>query len=495
MITSWFTLKKLEHILQTQYSNSILTKCVTYQKNECLLLFEEKPALLIHLGSPFPYMLLQDNPPVRKTTLRVFNSLENEIVDNIRLYEQDRVLEISFRDGCSLNIALVSQRGNIYFSRNEDYESFKKSGSIPDIQEMRQKTLPCFTSTEDDFRFNRFWTENSYKIMNCENYQQLISCILSSNGQRLNGRFVLSRDSGFDADIFYHNYREFVINYLREDNFDRRHQDLKGLLSGQMQRFAKQLKKTSQKDLIKKRIEKNIFFADTLNSLRYSIKNGMVKLEIPDYLQKDDFPSEIPLKAELTANDQINRYYSRAQKNRQELKDLQERIMTLKSSWDELNQLYDSLEKLSSISELRNWEKCNSKIISAYKKRASDPAGEHSPYRQVILDTSWRIWIGKSARDNDDLTFHYANKQDLWLHTRHSTGSHVIIKKDGKKEVPTSVIVRAAALAARYSDEKHSSLVTVVCTAKKYVSKRKGMPPGKVHFQYEKDYMVTPAQL
>jgi predicted ribosome quality control (RQC) complex YloA/Tae2 family protein len=93
------------------------------------------------------------------------------------------------------------------------------------------------------------------------------------------------------------------------------------------------------------------------------------------------------------------------------------------------------------------------------------------------------------------LTFRHASKTDIWLHARHSTGSHVIIKMDGKKEAPRHIIEHAAALAARYSDEKHSSLVTIAYTQKKYVTKRKGMPPGKVHFQYEKDVMVKPVDI
>ena len=64
-----------------------------------------------------------------------------------------------------------------------------------------------------------------------------------------------------------------------------------------------------------------------------------------------------------------------------------------------------------------------------------------------------------------------------------------------KKDIPKHIIEYASALAARFSDEKHSSLVTVVSAERKYVTKRKGMPPGKVHFVYEKDLMVKPEEI
>jgi predicted ribosome quality control (RQC) complex YloA/Tae2 family protein len=93
------------------------------------------------------------------------------------------------------------------------------------------------------------------------------------------------------------------------------------------------------------------------------------------------------------------------------------------------------------------------------------------------------------------MTFELANKNDLWLHSQHTTGSHVIIRKDGKKEIPMNIIEYAAKLAARYSDAKHSNLVPVAYTIKKYVTKRKGFTAGKVTYQFEKSILVNPLEL
>ncbi|MDD3806745.1 MAG: NFACT RNA binding domain-containing protein, partial [Candidatus Marinimicrobia bacterium] len=87
------------------------------------------------------------------------------------------------------------------------------------------------------------------------------------------------------------------------------------------------------------------------------------------------------------------------------------------------------------------------------------------------------------------------HKRDLWLHTRYSTGSHVIIRREGKSHIPRDVIEYAASLAARYSEEKHASLVSVVCTERKYITKRKGDPPGKVVFTYEKNLLIKPLEI
>jgi predicted ribosome quality control (RQC) complex YloA/Tae2 family protein len=81
----------------------------------------------------------------------------------------------------------------------------------------------------------------------------------------------------------------------------------------------------------------------------------------------------------------------------------------------------------------------------------------------------------------------------LWFHARGVSGSHLIIRRANKKEkIPKNIIEKAASIAAFYSKAKHSKLVPVAYTEKKYVIKRKGMPPGTVQMQKENVVMVEP---
>ena len=41
------------------------------------------------------------------------------------------------------------------------------------------------------------------------------------------------------------------------------------------------------------------------------------------------------------------------------------------------------------------------------------------------------VWIGKNARSNDKL-FNLAHKEDIWLHAKSVSGSHVIIRAHQK---------------------------------------------------------------
>ena len=54
-------------------------------------------------------------------------------------------------------------------------------------------------------------------------------------------------------------------------------------------------------------------------------------------------------------------------------------------------------------------------------------------------------FVGTSAKANEHVTFDIAGQDDLWLHARQRTGSHVIVRTSGQK-IPERVLQRAAEL-------------------------------------------------
>jgi predicted ribosome quality control (RQC) complex YloA/Tae2 family protein len=90
------------------------------------------------------------------------------------------------------------------------------------------------------------------------------------------------------------------------------------------------------------------------------------------------------------------------------------------------------------------------------------------------------ILVGKHAQGNDHVTFKVAKSQDLWLHSRGTPGSHVVIQL-GKQESPSHETLKdALTLALFYSDLRKSGKGEVVYTYKKHVRKVKGQKAGSV---------------
>ena len=102
------------------------------------------------------------------------------------------------------------------------------------------------------------------------------------------------------------------------------------------------------------------------------------------------------------------------------------------------------------------------------------------------------ILIGKNSRQNEEVTFHQATSNDMWLHTRGVPGSHVIIKAGGR-DIPHSAIEQAAALAAWYSQARGSTSVPVDYTLQRYVRHMKGGGPGMVIYERERTLYAEPS--
>lgn len=119
------------------------------------------------------------------------------------------------------------------------------------------------------------------------------------------------------------------------------------------------------------------------------------------------------------------------------------------------------------------------------------PGGGQSAPLRVTTDDGWVIWVGRNARQNDQVTFDKGGAADLWLHVRGIPGAHVIVKSAGR-DVPARIMERAASLAAYYSGARTERRVTVDVTLRKHVHRIKGGKPGMVTYRNESTIDVEP---
>jgi predicted ribosome quality control (RQC) complex YloA/Tae2 family protein len=118
------------------------------------------------------------------------------------------------------------------------------------------------------------------------------------------------------------------------------------------------------------------------------------------------------------------------------------------------------------------------------------PGGGVPLYKQS--KEGFTILIGKNSRQNEEVTFHQATGNDLWLHARGVPGAHVIIKA-GSREIPRATIDQAASLAAYYSQARGSTSVPVDYTLQRHVRHMKNGGPGMVIYEHEKTIYAEPA--
>jgi len=113
--------------------------------------------------------------------------------------------------------------------------------------------------------------------------------------------------------------------------------------------------------------------------------------------------------------------------------------------------------------------------------------------RRFISPDGMEVLVGKTARDNDALTFQIASQRDFWLHVAGCSGSHVIVRNpEGLSTLPRETLRYAAALAARHSKARDGGQVSVHVAQVKDVSKPKGAPPGQVSLKRYRSVRASP---
>ncbi len=224
------------------------------------------------------------------------------------------------------------------------------------------------------------------------------------------------------------------------------------------------------------------------------------EVELEDFFN-EGVPLTIKLKSDLTAQENAARYYDKQKQRRRQAEYLREEISDLEEKLLEAESELEDFAKLSLPANLafgpEGFDYPQMQAIKGlYKRFQKEETAESKlklPFR-TYSQGGYQILVGRNARNNDELSFRHASREDLWLHAKDVTGSHVIIRNPSGKTIPSPVLEYAAQLAAFFSKLKSSDLVPVSYTLRKYVRKRKGDPPGAVAVDREEVILVPPTK-
>ncbi|MEW6542285.1 MAG: NFACT family protein [Nitrospirota bacterium] len=131
-----------------------------------------------------------------------------------------------------------------------------------------------------------------------------------------------------------------------------------------------------------------------------------------------------------------------------------------------------------------------SRPIARHPSPVTRHPSRSGPFRRFASADGLPIYVGRNARENEELTFKFAHSDDLWLHAQGAPGSHVVVRLGKGDAPPPETLKDAATLALLYSDLKKSGKGEVIYTRRKWVRKAKGQPPGTVTVTQEKAVFV-----
>ena len=218
--------------------------------------------------------------------------------------------------------------------------------------------------------------------------------------------------------------------------------------------------------------------ADLLLAHAHTIERGASEATLPGF---DGADVRLTLDPALDAAGNARRRYDRARKR-------EARAERARARRDEVLADLAAVEvDLARVSGLG----LDELVALAAPARQSTDRRRAPPGLRVRDPHGFEVVIGRSARENDQVTFKVARSDDVWLHAQGYHGAHVVIRTEGR-EVPFDTVRFAAELAAGHSEAGQSDNVAVDYALRKDVWRTKGMPAGAVHFARQRTVFVTP---
>ncbi len=203
---------------------------------------------------------------------------------------------------------------------------------------------------------------------------------------------------------------------------------------------------------------------------QHRIKKGMEKIVLEDWEGRQ---YEIELDPSLSPVDNAQNYFKKAKKERKK----RERKEELRKRMEE---------------ELKKLEEEKERILKGEVRERVREEERVEKFKCYITSGGYRVYVGRNAQENEELTFGFARPWDLFFHVREAPGSHTIMRIPEKgKMPPMKDIEEAAAIAAYHSKMRTSSVVPVSYTERRYVHGIKGKK-GLVRIEREKVVFVRP---
>ena len=222
-----------------------------------------------------------------------------------------------------------------------------------------------------------------------------------------------------------------------------------------------------------------------------TIRKGQSDVAVVDYFDEELPNLTIPLDQTKTPQGNMDDYFRKHRKNLAAERELHPRI-------EEGRMELETLRRELTAIEQGTWQPSDKPHLIVRARTLSRTGGRkgrqeqrHGPFRRFTSSDGLTIYVGRNARENDELTFGLAKSDDLWLHAHGTPGSHVVVRLGKGNDPPPETIRDAATLALLYSDLKKSGKGDVIYTRRKWVKKAKGQAPGAVTVSQEKSVFVT----
>ena len=283
----------------------------------------------------------------------------------------------------------------------------------------------------------------------------------------------------------------FYIVRDRKDAMRQKSQAVRKTVSNLLQRVRRKLAIQEKELTATFDRERTRQLGDIVTANIHRVGRGQAVLQAEDFYDENMTLIDIPLNVTLSPQQNAARFYKDYTRMKNAEKELTRQMELGEQEEQYLRSVLEELDRAETEAELEEIrrELQEGGYIKAEGKKRIQKA-KLTPMRFESTD-GYPIYVGRNNRQNDELTFKLARKDDIWLHASKVHGSHVIISCGGTKP-PDDTITQAAQLAAHYSESKGGQNLPVDVTPVKQVKKVPGAKPGMVIYHTYNTVYVNP---
>lgn len=515
MHLNYHFLKFLCPALDQKFKGQKIISCFSQSKDELIIETEGKAGELwirAHLKTPqiflsFPIQFRR----AKRNSINLFPELLNSTIESCEVLNFERSFIFKLSSGKTLLFKLHANRSNILLYeteqtlpirvfRNEISEDKQLDWkSLPETLELTRQRFNDLDGNASQFlptlgKTPRSWLkEKGYQDADLDRKWELMEEIIdlldaplfalveNQDGIHLSLLPEPQAISVFSDPITATN--ELFYLALVKGNFDKEKNELLRKLQDQLKKTKSYLTKASSKLDELKNSPPPSNLADVVMANLHEFSAGKSEVELMDFYSGN--PIKVSLKPKQKPQDFAAQLYRKSKNRKLEWEQIEKTIENKRQQEIELISQINKLESVEDFRSLKSFKKEDIPEKTLLKETTS------LPFKTFEVD-GIPVWVGKSAKDNDEMLRGFVHKDDMWLHARLVPGSHVVIKMKGQKSLSNKVLERAAELAAFYSKYKGESLAPVIYTEAKFVRKVKGSPAGSVKVDRENVMMVKP---
>jgi len=195
----------------------------------------------------------------------------------------------------------------------------------------------------------------------------------------------------------------------------------------------------------------------------------------------DEAALEVVLDPDLDAKGNAASYFARYRKAADALPHLERRLAGLEAKRASLEDLAFETER----GDVTTLAEVGTDLDRIEGRKAGPPRSPSRASRaplRIERPSGARIFVGRSPRENLEVTFRIARPDDLWFHARGIPGSHVVLQPPPGAEPDATDLDCAADFAALHSRARNAPRVEIDFTERKYVRKQRDAAPGMVWY-------------